>query len=48
MLVTEFFAGAVEIGEADVDDTVIDQGLVMIRTLWDAGIAPTATSNRAT
>ena len=39
MLVTEFFAGAVEIGEADVDDTVIDQGLVMIRTLWDAGIA---------
>jgi hypothetical protein len=29
----------VEIGEADVDDAVIDQGLVMIRTLWDAGIA---------
>jgi membrane-associated phospholipid phosphatase len=39
MLVTEFHAGAVEIGEADVDDTVIDQGLVMIRTMWDAGIA---------
>ena len=39
MLVTEFFAGAVEIGEADVDDAVIDQGLLMIRTLWDAGIA---------
>jgi hypothetical protein len=39
MLVTEFHAGAVEIGEADVDDTVIDQGLVMIRMLWDAGIA---------
>ena len=39
MLVTEFHAGAVEIGEADVDDEVIDQGLVMIRTLWDAGIA---------
>ena len=39
LLVTEFFAGAVEIGEADVDDTVIDQGLVMIRKLWDAGIA---------
>ena len=39
MLVTEFHAGAVEIGEADVDDAVIDQGLVMIRTLWDAGIA---------
>src|SRR5689334_15572509 len=39
MLVTEFHAGAVEIGEADVDDTVIDQGLLLIRTMWDAGIA---------
>jgi tRNA A-37 threonylcarbamoyl transferase component Bud32 len=39
MLVTEFFIGAVEIGEADVDDAVIDQGLLMIRQLWDAGIA---------
>ena len=39
MLVTEFHVGAVEIGEAEVDDTVIDQGLLMIRTLWDAGIA---------
>jgi serine/threonine protein kinase len=29
----------VEIGEADVDDEVIDQGLLLIRTLWDAGIA---------
>jgi tRNA A-37 threonylcarbamoyl transferase component Bud32/membrane-associated phospholipid phosphatase len=39
MLVTEFHTGAVEIGEADVDDTVIDQGLQLTRTLWDAGIA---------
>ena len=39
MLVTEFHAGAVEIGEADVDDEVIDQGLLLIRMLWDAGIA---------
>ena len=39
MLVTEFHAGAVEIGEAEVDDAVIDQGLLLIRTLWDAGIA---------
>ena len=39
MLVTEFFKDAVEIGEADVDDTVIDQGLQLIRKLWDAGIA---------
>jgi membrane-associated phospholipid phosphatase len=39
LLVTEFFQGAVEIGEADVDDGLIDQGLAMIRKLWDAGIA---------
>jgi membrane-associated phospholipid phosphatase/tRNA A-37 threonylcarbamoyl transferase component Bud32 len=39
MLVTEFFEGAVEIGDAEVDDNVIDQGLVLVRTLWDAGIA---------
>jgi membrane-associated phospholipid phosphatase/tRNA A-37 threonylcarbamoyl transferase component Bud32 len=39
LLVTEFFAGAVEIGEAEVDDGVIDQGLLLVRTLWDAGIA---------
>ena len=39
LLVTEFFDGAVEIGDADIDDQVIDQGLQLIRTLWDAGIA---------
>jgi membrane-associated phospholipid phosphatase/tRNA A-37 threonylcarbamoyl transferase component Bud32 len=39
MLVTEFFHGAVEIGEAEVDDGVIDQGLQLVRTMWDAGIA---------
>ncbi len=39
MLVTEFFTGAVEIGHAEVDDAVIDQGLLLIRRLWDAGIA---------
>jgi tRNA A-37 threonylcarbamoyl transferase component Bud32 len=39
LLVTEYFEGAVEIGDADVDDRVIDQGLLLIRTLWDAGIA---------
>ena len=39
MLVTEFFTGAVEIGEAEVDDGVIDQGLLLIRKLWDAGLA---------
>src|SRR4029077_16714650 len=39
MLGTERHTGAVEIGEADVDDTVIDQGLLLIRKIWDAGIA---------
>ena len=39
LLVTEYFDGAVEIGDADIDDQVIDQGLQLIRTLWDAGIA---------
>jgi hypothetical protein len=39
LLVTEFFKDAVEIGEAEVDDAIIDQGLTLIRTLWDAGIA---------
>jgi hypothetical protein len=39
MLVTEYFDGAVEIGDADVDDQLIDQGLLLIRQLWDAGIA---------
>jgi tRNA A-37 threonylcarbamoyl transferase component Bud32/membrane-associated phospholipid phosphatase len=39
MLVTEFFDGAVEIGEADLDDHLVDQGLQLIRRMWDAGIA---------
>ena len=39
LLVTEFFKDAAEIGQAEVDDAIIDQGLAMIRKLWDAGIA---------
>ena len=39
LLVTEFFAGAVELGEAEVDTQVIDDGLGIIRKLWDAGLA---------
>jgi membrane-associated phospholipid phosphatase len=38
LLVTEFFTGA-ELGAADVDDDIIDQGLLLIRKLWDAGVA---------
>ncbi|HEV3067367.1 MAG TPA: hypothetical protein VGY50_05960, partial [Streptosporangiaceae bacterium] len=39
LLAAEFFSGAVEIGDAVIDDGVIDQGLVLVRKLWDAGIA---------
>jgi tRNA A-37 threonylcarbamoyl transferase component Bud32/membrane-associated phospholipid phosphatase len=39
LLVTEFFAGATELGEATVDDQVIDDGLRIIRRLWDSGLA---------
>jgi membrane-associated phospholipid phosphatase/tRNA A-37 threonylcarbamoyl transferase component Bud32 len=39
LLVTEFFDGAVELGEAEVDTQVIDDGLGIIRKLWDAGLA---------
>jgi tRNA A-37 threonylcarbamoyl transferase component Bud32 len=39
MLVTEFFDGAVEIGDAVVDDQVIDEGLLLVRRMWDAGLA---------
>src|SRR5205814_7611486 len=39
LLVTEFFDGAVELGEAAIDDALIDDGLRVIRLLWNAGIA---------
>jgi tRNA A-37 threonylcarbamoyl transferase component Bud32 len=39
LLVTEFFDGAVELGEAAVDDQVIDDGLGIVRRLWATGLA---------
>jgi tRNA A-37 threonylcarbamoyl transferase component Bud32/membrane-associated phospholipid phosphatase len=39
MIVMEFFDGAVEIGDAVVDDGLIDEGLSLVRRLWDAGLA---------
>lgn len=39
LLITEFFDGAKEIGDADIDDEVIDQGLKIVRQLWDSGLA---------
>ncbi len=39
LLVTEFIAGAQEVGEAEVDDAIIDQGLTVVRRMWDVGMA---------
>jgi membrane-associated phospholipid phosphatase/tRNA A-37 threonylcarbamoyl transferase component Bud32 len=39
LLVTEFIAGARELGEAEVDDAVIDQGLALVRRMWEIGVA---------
>jgi tRNA A-37 threonylcarbamoyl transferase component Bud32/membrane-associated phospholipid phosphatase len=39
MLVTEFLEGAVELGDAEVDEALIDEALHLIRVLWDAGLA---------
>ncbi len=39
MLVTEFFEGGRNLSDSDVDDTVIDEGLDLVRHLWDAGFA---------
>jgi tRNA A-37 threonylcarbamoyl transferase component Bud32 len=39
LLVNEFFDGAREIGDAEVDDGVIDQGLFVVRRMWEIGLA---------
>jgi hypothetical protein len=39
LLVTEFLSGSTPMTDADVDDQIIDDGLQLIRDLWDAGIA---------
>lgn len=39
MLVTEFFEGSKNLGESEIDDVVIDEGLHLIRQFWDIGIA---------
>jgi tRNA A-37 threonylcarbamoyl transferase component Bud32/membrane-associated phospholipid phosphatase len=39
MLVTEFFEGSSTLGESEIDDTVIDEGLALVRTLWENGLA---------
>jgi tRNA A-37 threonylcarbamoyl transferase component Bud32 len=39
LVVCEFFDGAVELGDAQIDDAVIDDALSIVRRLWDAGLA---------
>ncbi len=39
MIVMEFCDGAVELGDADVDEDLIDQGMRLIRRLWESGLA---------
>jgi membrane-associated phospholipid phosphatase len=39
MLVTEFLDGYQEIGDAEVDEVVIDNALAIVRRLWDCGLA---------
>jgi tRNA A-37 threonylcarbamoyl transferase component Bud32 len=39
LIAFEFFDDAKELGEAEVDEAIIDQGLGIIRKLWDAGLA---------
>jgi tRNA A-37 threonylcarbamoyl transferase component Bud32/membrane-associated phospholipid phosphatase len=39
LVVAELLDGATEVGESDVDDSIIDQGLDIVRRLWDGGLA---------
>jgi tRNA A-37 threonylcarbamoyl transferase component Bud32 len=39
LLVTDFLTGAVEIGDVDVTDDLIDAGLRLVRRMWDVGLA---------
>lgn len=39
LLVTEFLDGATEITECEVDQSLIDQGLETVETMWRAGLA---------
>ena len=39
LIAMEFFEDAVEISEAEVDDQIIDDGLQLIRKMWDVGLS---------
>ena len=38
-IVTEFLVDAKEMGDVDVDDGIIDESMLIVRKLWDAGLA---------
>ncbi len=39
LVVTEFFEGSAEIDKVDMTDDIVDQGLGIIRLMWDSGLA---------
>jgi membrane-associated phospholipid phosphatase/tRNA A-37 threonylcarbamoyl transferase component Bud32 len=39
LIAMEFFEDAEEIGDVDIDEQIIDEGLSMIRRMWDVGLA---------
>ncbi len=39
LIAMEFFEDAVEISEAEVDEQIIDDGLQLIRKMWDVGLS---------
>ena len=39
LIAMQFFEDAVEIGEAVIDERIIDEGLQLVRRMWDVGIA---------
>jgi tRNA A-37 threonylcarbamoyl transferase component Bud32 len=39
LLVEEFFEGAETLGHAEVTDQVIDEGIALVRRMWDAGLS---------
>ena len=39
LIAMEFFEESIEIGDAEIDEQVIDDGLQMIRRMWDVGLS---------
>lgn len=39
MIVTEFFDDSMNLGDSQIDETIIDEGLELIHQFWDIGVA---------